>query len=147
MRSNDPSGAGTLPGIVISASDYDRLTELTGHAGRVPQQVSEYLERELARADVVADAQFDVQIARVGSEVHYREDQSGRQRAVTLVWPQEADVERSRISVLTSIGVALLGMRPGRSIDWPAPVGGPRTLTVLAVNNGGAPGPVPGHAA
>jgi regulator of nucleoside diphosphate kinase len=67
---------------------------------------------------------------------------------VTLVWPQEADVEHNRISVLTSVGAALLGLRAGQSIDWPAPLGGARTLTVVRVRSSAdAPEPAPQHAA
>lgn len=136
-----------LPAITIPAGDYDRLSALVDAAGHSAPQVSDYLARELERAHVVPEQEFDAHCARIGSQVTYRDDQSGRQRVVTLVWPQEADVERNRISVLTSIGAALLGMRPGQTIDWPAPVGGPRTLTVLTVRNGGAPEPAPRDAA
>ena len=146
MRSNQPSIADTLPGIMIPDCDYDRLVELARGTERSMPQVSEYLSRELARAQVVAQPAIDPQVARIGSRISYREDQSGRQRAVTLVWPQDADLERNRLSVLTSIGAALLGMRPGQSIDWPAPIGGARTLTVLTVDNG-MPDPGPGRAA
>lgn len=127
-----------LPVITIAASDYDRLVELAGDA---PAPLSSYLSRELVRAQIVADAELDNQTARVGSRVTYRDEPSGRTRTVTLAWPHEADVEQGRISIVTSVGAALLGMRPRNSIDWPAPLGGPRRLTVLAVDNGEPAGP------
>lgn len=127
-----------LPSITIAASDYDRLVELAGEA---PAPLSSYLSRELVRAQIVADAELDNQTARVGSRVTYRDEPSGRTRTVTLAWPHEADVEQGRISIITSVGAALLGMRPRSSIDWPAPLGGPRRLTVLAVDNGETSGP------
>jgi regulator of nucleoside diphosphate kinase len=130
--------AQSLPDIMIPASDYDRLVQLTTVA---QPHVADYFDRELSRARVVPDAQFDVRSARIGSRVTYREEPSGRVRTVTLAWPQDADLAFGRISVLTSVGAALLGMRPMRSIDWPAPVGGLRRLTVLAVDNGGDSGP------
>lgn len=136
MRSDIHTPTGTLPGIIIAASDYDRLVDLAGTAkGRVPE-VAGYLERELDRAQVVPDEAFEPDVARVGSRVVYSDDQSGRQRTVTLAWPHDADLERQRISVLTSIGAALLGLKSGQSIDWASPDGGPRTLTVVAVHNG-----------
>jgi regulator of nucleoside diphosphate kinase len=135
MRTDSYSKAGDLPGIIIAASDYDRLVELADAARHEVPQVASYLERELVRASVVADSAFDRSVARLGSCVTYSDDQSGRERAVTLAWPREADVEHGRISVLTSIGAALLGMRAGQSIDWPVPGGGSRTLTVIAVHN------------
>lgn len=125
-------GASALPNIAIRASDYETLR---GLSERAAPQVAHYLERELDRADIVPDDQWDAATVRIGSHVVYREDQTGRERRVTLVWPREADVEHHRISVLTSIGAALLGMQAGRSIDWPAPLGAPRMLTVLSVEN------------
>jgi regulator of nucleoside diphosphate kinase len=148
MRNQNHSSDRNLPKILIPSSDYDRLVEVADRAGRETPQVAEYLERELGRAQVVPDQDFDPGAARVGSEVTYSDDQSGTRRAVTLVWPQEADVEHNRISVLTSVGAALLGLRAGQSIDWPAPLGGARTLTVVRVRSSAdAPEPAPQHAA
>lgn len=128
------SGAAMLPQIVIPAGDYDRLMDLAGTAERVAPDVADYLSRELERAQIVPDKDFEPGVARVGSLVTY-EDQSGQQRAVTLVWPQEASLQDNRISVLTSIGAALLGLRAGQSIEWPSPVGGARRLTVVTVQD------------
>src|SRR5262245_22752739 len=138
MSHNEHRQAQSLPDIMIPASDYDRLVQL---ATVTQPHVADYFDRELSRARVVPDAEFDPRSARVGSRVTYREQPSGRIRTVPLAWPDEADLAVGRISVLTSIGAALLGMRPSHSIDWAAPVGGPRRLTVLAVDNGGDAGP------
>lgn len=143
MRPNTLAATKTLPKITLRASEFDHLLELANTAA---PQVATYLTRELGRAVIVAD-DIDAGAVRIGSRVAYRDDQSGRTRTVTLVWPPEADVERNRISVLTSVGAALIGLEAGQSIDWPAPVGGPRTLTVLAVDEGGGEDPAPGRAA
>lgn len=133
MSHNPHRQAPSLPDIMIPASDYDRLVQL---ATVTQPHVADYFDRELSRARVVPDAEFDLRSARVGSRVTYREEPSGRTRSVTLAWPHDADLAFGRISVLTSIGAALLGMRCSNSIDWPAPVGGLRRLTVLDVDNG-----------
>ncbi|HWL62068.1 MAG TPA: nucleoside diphosphate kinase regulator [Steroidobacteraceae bacterium] len=141
MELNLHSRAAALPEIIIPASEYDRLLSLAHAAARTSPLVAEYLDRELGRATVLPDESIGCDFARVGSHVTFRDDQTGRTRDVVLVWPHEADVTRDLISVLTSIGAALLGLRPGQSIDWPSPVGGPRTLTVIAVRNEGIPQP------
>lgn len=143
MSHNEHGPAQSLPDIMIPASDYERLVRLVTVA---QPHLAEYFDRELSRARVVPDAEFDPRSARIGSRVTYREEPSGRTRTVTLTWPPDADLNAGRISVLTSIGAALLGMRPSNSIDWPAPVGGSRRLTVLAVDNG-SDGEDPGPAA
>jgi regulator of nucleoside diphosphate kinase len=143
MRSRNQPSLPNLPEILIPASDYDRLVEVADRAGHTTPQVADYLGRELGRARIVPDQEFDSGAARVGSRVTYSDDQNGNRRTVTLVWPQEGDVERNRISVLTSVGAALLGLRAGQSIDWPAPLGGATTLTVVEVRNAGRPPAAP----
>src|SRR5690606_24096092 len=95
----------------------------------------EYLADELSRAHIVPDEAAAPEVVRMGSKVTYREDSSGRVRTVTLVFPKDANIYQQRISILTPIGAALIGLRPGQSIDWPTPGGGTETLTVLSVTN------------
>ncbi|MCC7463741.1 MAG: nucleoside diphosphate kinase regulator [Gammaproteobacteria bacterium] len=139
MSRIDSTATSTLPPIVIPAGDYSRLVRLVESAGPKLAQVSDYLLRELRRAQIVDDAAADARVVRIGSLVTYREGASGRQRTIRLVWPHEADVNHNRVSVLSVIGAALLGMSPGQTIDWPSPVGGTRMLTVLAIHGGGEP--------
>ena len=122
-----------LPPISIPAGDYRRLTALVEAAERAPTPLLDYLTEELSRAQVVADDQCSPHVVRIGSLVSYRDDVNGQHRTVQVVWPLEADVARNRISVLSPVGAALLGMSPGQSIAWPQPAGEPRVLTVLTV--------------
>jgi regulator of nucleoside diphosphate kinase len=50
-----------------------------------------------------------------------------------LVYPEEADITAGRLSVLTPVGVALIGLRKGQTITWITPSGKPRNLTVMRV--------------
>ena len=50
-----------------------------------------------------------------------------------LVFPKDADISRQRISVLTPVGAALLGLSAGQSIEWAARDGRVRRLSVIAV--------------
>ena len=63
------------------------------------------------------------------------EDTAGRIKTetVTLVYPAEADIARRRISVMTPIGTALIGLALGDSITWETRNGDRRLLTVLQV--------------
>jgi regulator of nucleoside diphosphate kinase len=49
------------------------------------------------------------------------------------VLPPEADISAGRISVLTPIGAALIGLSPGQSIDWETRDGRVGRLTVESV--------------
>ena len=57
------------------------------------------------------------------SEVIFRDDATGLQKRVTLVYPKSADIEEGRISVLTPIGAALIGLAAGQAISFVAPSG------------------------
>lgn len=140
MTRTEKTGTNALPPIVIPAADYTRLAALTENADPRLAQVSEYLARELQRAEIVDDAAFAAHVVRIGSRVTYREGADGRQRTVQLVWPHEANVDLQRISVMSVVGAALVGMAPGSTIEWPSPVGGTRQLTVVAIHDGPAPG-------
>ena len=58
---------------------------------------------------------------------------SGQAKHVTLVYPTAADVAAGRISVLTPVGAALIGLSAGQSMAFETPSGEPRSLTVLEV--------------
>lgn len=52
-----------------------------------------------------------------------------------FLYGHQADIEKKRISVLTPIGAALIGLAEGASIDWETNSGQIRQLTVLKVKN------------
>lgn len=67
------------------------------------------------------------------SEVTFRDDATGLQKQVTLVYPNAADIDAGRVSVLTPIGAALIGLSAGQAISFETPSGEQRSLTVLDV--------------
>jgi regulator of nucleoside diphosphate kinase len=74
----------------------------------------------------------------MGSTVTFQSD-GDRKRRVTLVFPVAEDIAESRVSVLTPIGTALIGLSEGQSIEWSARDGRRHQLTVLAVERPPAP--------
>ena len=118
-----------LPPIVISAADHERLAAIAEPAARRDLEAAEALLAELDRADVVADDAVPADVVRMGSTVTFRAD-GGAAQTVTLVYPQEADIDAMRISVLTPVGAALVGMKRGEAIDWTDPLGRRRSLKV-----------------
>ncbi|KAA0970460.1 nucleoside diphosphate kinase regulator [Aureimonas fodinaquatilis] len=120
------------PNIIISTSDYNRLTLLAESVSSKMPKVAETLLAELDRARVVEGGATVRQSIRMGSTVTY-ETEEGHNRSVTLVYPVEADINQGRISVLTPIGIALLGLRARQSINWTANDGVTHQLTVLSV--------------
>lgn len=139
MTQRNVSKPAPRPRIVISARDHARLLAVAENAARGSSAVAEYLSEELTRAEVVSDAAFSNHVAQMGATVTYRDDATGRTRTVQLVYPADANIDQQRISILTPIGAALIGLRPAQSISWPSPGGGFGSLTVLDVRNEDAP--------
>jgi regulator of nucleoside diphosphate kinase len=123
-----------LPPITLSGIDVDRLSRLAELAADRAPATADFLAREVARATVVPSGFPLAGVVAMGSEVEFRDDVTGQVRTVTLVYPDEADISVRRISVLTPIGAALIGLSAGQSIEWQMPSGGWRSLSVLRVS-------------
>jgi regulator of nucleoside diphosphate kinase len=125
--------AGRLPAITIARSEHVRLSNLADMLAERDPQAAELLAAELDRAKIVDDARMAPGIVRMGSVAEFRIDDEAPQSA-ELVFPKDADISRQRISVLTPVGAALLGMSAGQSIEWAARDGKGRRLSVIAVH-------------
>lgn len=120
------------PSIVVGESDHRKLVSLAmAGLGSAASAFDDLLD-ELERASVVPETQLPPQVVRMGSRVTFRPE-GGPERTVTLVYPKEADISAGRVSVLTPIGTALIGLARGQSITWRARDGKRHALTVLAV--------------
>ncbi|HEV7304584.1 nucleoside diphosphate kinase regulator [Ensifer sp.] len=121
-----------LPPIIINAEDHKRLSALASTAlERVPD-VAEALLAELDRAKIGAADTLPADSVQMGSTVAFEAD-NGFAKKVTLVYPGEADIEAGRISVLTPVGAALIGLSVGQSIDWQDRSGKVHRMTIRAV--------------
>lgn len=120
------------PAITVSRSDHERLTRLAESFTAANPAVADELLAELDRARVVADAALRADVVRMGSTLAFTAD-AGETRTVTLVFPAEADIAQGRVSILTPVGVALIGLAAGQSIDWTARDGRVHRLTVDSV--------------
>lgn len=124
---------GRLPAIVVEAAHADRLADLAeATAGRAPE-VAAFLLGELERARIVARLPADV--VTIGSWVTYTDRASGESRTVQLVYPDRADIAAGRVSVLTPVGAALLGLSVGQAMGWRTRTGAARDLVVTAVSH------------
>lgn len=120
--------------ITLKESDYNRLMTLIE---KIDDANSEALDAELARAKVVSDARFPDTVVAMGSTLTFADLDNGDETRVTLVFPHEADVAAMKISVLSPVGSALIGLAKGGVIDWKLPNGKVRRLQVVNIENNG----------
>jgi len=121
------------PNIRISQSDHARLSVLASTVAARNPEASDELLAELERARIVADGWVSADTVQMGSTVTFKPD-TGDAKTVTLVFPGGADISEGKVSILTPIGTALIGLSAGQSIMWTARDGRRHELTVLAVS-------------
>ena len=134
------------PNIVLGADEHRQLTVLALSGTAHTADDSDWLLNELERANIVPDAAVPHDVVRMNSTVLFR-TLGGDERAVQLVFPKDADIASGRISVLTPVGSALIGLRTGHSITWLTRDGRKQLLTVLSVSQPTEDGDDPGPAA
>ena len=117
--------------LVLSASDAEVLALMLGERRRqhaFETAAADALADLLVEARLVPHEELPADRVAMNSRVLYREEPGGMRRAVVLVHPIEADAAIGRISVLSPVGLALLGRTPGAVVL--ADVPGDRTLTL-----------------
>lgn len=122
------------PPVLIDAAYLKRLEGLAVGAYRRSPAIAARLMDEIDRADVRASSDIPSNVITIGSDVLFRDDAKDWVQSVVLVLPADADIARRRISVLTPIGVALIGLAEGASITWESLDGKSRQLTVIRVS-------------
>jgi len=124
-----------LPPILVMENEARRLSALASSTAVLFPRVAHFLAHEIERATVVADNCDLPGVVRMGSQVRYCDDKTGETRDVVLVYPHEADITLKRVSVLTPVGAALIGLSVGQAIEFQTPGHNKRSLTVLGVSD------------
>jgi regulator of nucleoside diphosphate kinase len=119
---------------IITRADRDRLVEMTrmeSTALRWALFVDE-LARQINRARIVPPHRVPADVVTMHSKVQFLDPQRRGSGVYTLVYPEEANPSQGKLSVLSPLGAALLGARPGDvvRVDGAA---GPRGVKVQSV--------------
>lgn len=129
------------PDIAVLQTEHVRLQRLAETLSRRNPDLAAQLFQELERAEIVPD-DTDRAIVRMGSTLDYQTEK-GDTRTVTLVFPHDEDISAGRISVLTPVGVALLGLSVGHEMDWHTRDGRTQRLKVIQIAPPAAMAPDP----
>ncbi len=112
--------------IYITDQDIKRLNDLLEVAKRCNYHDRADLAKlaaELARSQVIASAQVPSDVVTMNSTVCLVDLETGEEVVYTLVFPNDADIEQNRISILAPIGTALLGYKVADLVEWQVPGG------------------------
>ena len=97
--------------------DYSRLTKLVGH------QPSPVLDNLLANADITSSRTVQADVVTMYSRVELVDVHTHRRQVLTICYPRDAEPAAGFISVLSPVGMSLLGLRSGDIAKWQTPHG------------------------
>jgi len=108
--------------IYITKNDYDKLIDLINKKWDIDDN-DKALLLELKRAEIVEPNKIPEDVITMNSLVSFVDVESKDTLEYRLVFPQDADIEQNKISVLSPIGCALLGYRINNTIALKTPEG------------------------
>jgi regulator of nucleoside diphosphate kinase len=124
---------GDPPPIQITGRDLGRLDVLLQGLSPTGMPVLRFLYKELDRARIVDENEVETPFVRIGSRVAFK-DEDGKVYRLTLALPGEMSGGFDRISILTPVGAALVGLSEGQLIAYETPDNRIKTITVLEVS-------------
>lgn len=112
--------------IYMAKDDAERLkTLIETDDGADDSQTVEMrkLETELDQNDLIISNEIPPDVVTIKSTVQVLDLDTQEERTWTLVFPEQADIERNKISVLAPVGMAMLGRSVGDTFEWTVPAG------------------------
>lgn len=122
----DPHTFENRPPILLTEADRLQLAALAA----IDSSVARFLQEELSRAETVAENIAG--LVTMGSTVKYDDHRSLQMQYCKLVYPDQV-VDAHSVSVLSVLGVALLGLSIGQSMTWIDDTQQQQRITVLDV--------------
>jgi regulator of nucleoside diphosphate kinase len=120
--------------LILSATDVEVLAVMLGERrrrGTLEAAAADALTDLLLEARLVPDEELPADRIAMNSRVIYREEPAGVHRSVVLAHPIDADALAGRISVLSPVGLALLGRAAGSVVTANVPGGNALELRIL----------------
>ncbi|TDE14845.1 GreA/GreB family elongation factor [Dyadobacter psychrotolerans] len=117
--------------VILSEDDFRLLKQFAENLSASNNEMS--LSYELNRAIVVENDELPAGSIRLNSTVQVRELITDKVLEFSIVMPALADITQKKISVLTPMGAALIGLCKGEKVEWKMPAGMKR-FEILNVN-------------
>jgi regulator of nucleoside diphosphate kinase len=104
-----------------------------GRLSRAEADALEALATALESAVLVPSHRIPPDVVTMRSRLVLKDTETGARRVVVLSYPEESQPHLGHVSVLTPVGVALLGLSQGAVVGWPLPSGRTAVLRVEEV--------------
>ncbi|VTU25147.1 GreA/GreB family elongation factor [Variovorax sp. RA8] len=103
---------------VLTELDHARLSKLLDNSPHHP-----VLEALLDSTDVIRSREVPADIVTMYSQLTLVDAHTGERRKLTLCYPQDAEPASGFVSVLSPVGISLIGLRLGATANWTLPGG------------------------
>jgi len=112
---------------MLTELDFARLRKLP--PGAIPDELADLLNE----AELLDPRSIPADAVTMNAQVEIEDVQTHHRQTLTICYPHDAQPATGRISVLSPVGVALLGLRVGATARWTTPTGEEKTARVTAV--------------
>ena len=114
----------TTTAIYLTEHDFKRLRTLLDVALNSPDTSLRpdlrRLNLELERARIVKSEEIPSDVITLNSQVVVEDLEDGDVNTWLLTFPNEANISQNKLSILSPVGTALLGVRKGDVVEWRA---------------------------
>jgi regulator of nucleoside diphosphate kinase len=118
---------------VLTELDHLRLATLSARGPGGRWHESDSIDALIDEARVVPSRKVPADIVTMYSQVLVRFVDEGTQRKLTLCYPDDAEPRFGFVSVLSPIGLSLLGQQVGATVRWQSPDGSERSAELDAI--------------
>ncbi|GIL23443.1 MAG: prokaryotic transcription elongation factor, GreA/GreB domain protein [Bacteroidota bacterium] len=111
--------------ITVTTNDHKRLTALLEFASikTIMPEIEKLLYNKLIVARALPQESISKHVITMNSRVLLKELSSEREIELTITYPQDANNHERKVSILSPIGIALLGRQVGDQVSWKIPRG------------------------
>ena len=109
--------------IIVNSRDYTKLTGLISIKPGSSDSEYRELSEELKNAVLIEPEKMPPDVITMNSKVRFKDIEESEDYIFSLVYPEDADTSKGKLSILAPIGIALLGYRVGDKVKWKVPVG------------------------
>jgi regulator of nucleoside diphosphate kinase len=109
--------------IIVNSRDFLKLKQVINGSIANGHINAKNLDAELSNALVLDPEKIPSDVITMNTKVSFMDINESEVFVYTIVYPEDADIEKGKLSVFAPIGTALLGYREGEEVVWQVPAG------------------------